>query len=134
LQGPPAPWGAIIELGFVEAEDLVDVALAAHDDGAAVVNVLGGHLEDAAELALEHARVGETASLLRDEGHGVALVEDAELALCGLGVGGVVEDAAVEDGAVDVGNHGPDVPGGVRLRRRRLEVWVAAWILSSQSE
>mmetsp|Transcript_17049 Transcript_17049/g.51788 ORF Transcript_17049/g.51788 Transcript_17049/m.51788 type:complete len:293 (-) Transcript_17049:329-1207(-) len=99
----------------VEGEDFVDVALAAHDDGAAVVDVFGHDFHDAAELALEHAGVGDAAGLLDDQGQRKAFVEDAQLALGGLFIRRIIEDAAVEDRAVYVRDHGPDVAGRVGL-------------------
>src|SRR5215510_13730380 len=56
------------------------------------------------------------ARLLREHAHGRYLVEEAELGL-GLGgiahVGGIHEDAAVEQGAVHVRHHGPGIAQGV---------------------
>ena len=52
---------------------------------------------------------------LDEEGHGEALVKEAELAGPVKEIGGVHEDAAVQQSAVDVGNHGADVPQRVPL-------------------
>ena len=41
----------------VEAEDFVGVARAAHDDGAAVMDVLGDDVQNAAHLAHNHFTV-----------------------------------------------------------------------------
>ena len=78
-----------------------------------------------------HSRVdGLTASVLEDHGHGCTLIQNTELALGALGVGGVGEDTAVEEGSVGVCNHGTDVTGTVRLLAlagvlQRVEVSVA---------
>ena len=77
----------------------------------------GGHLEDA-PLAGERL----TASLLNDERDGSALVQQAELAVDRLGVGGVAEDAAVENRAVHVGHHRANVAKAVGLARVVLKV------------
>ena len=47
--------------------------------------------------------------LLHDERGGVAFVEEAQFAVWGEGVVGVKEDAAVHQGAVEVGDEGADV-------------------------
>merc|ERR1719181_1845067 len=66
--------------------------------------------------------------LLDEEGHRRGLVEQPELAVLVLGVGGVAEDAAVEERAVDVADHGADVAARVlrlglaRARAEALEV------------
>ena len=52
---------------------------------------------------------GGAAGLLDDEGEGVRLVEQAQLAAGGLAVGGIEEDAALEQVAVEVGDQGADV-------------------------
>mmetsp|Transcript_378 Transcript_378/g.1138 ORF Transcript_378/g.1138 Transcript_378/m.1138 type:complete len:265 (-) Transcript_378:282-1076(-) len=107
----PASRRAVLLL--VKLDDLVHVAAAAHDDRAAVMDVLRHDLQDASDFALEQASVGNAARLLCDERHGEALVEHPELALGRLLVRGVEEDAAVEQGPVHVRDHGAHVAGSV---------------------
>lgn len=54
-------------------------------------------------------------TVFEHHGHGRTLVQDAQLALGALLVGGVGEDAAVEQGPVGVGDHAADVAGAVGL-------------------
>lgn len=53
--------------------------------------------------------------MLEDEGHGGALVQNTELALGALLVGGVGEDTSVQKCSVGIGNHGTNVTRAVRL-------------------
>lgn len=62
-----------------------------------------------------HSTLYSGHTILENHGHGGALVEDAELALGALLVGGVGKDASVEEGAVGVGDHGANVAGRVGL-------------------
>mmetsp|Transcript_70654 Transcript_70654/g.160470 ORF Transcript_70654/g.160470 Transcript_70654/m.160470 type:complete len:276 (+) Transcript_70654:40-867(+) len=97
-------------LALVERQHLAHVTLASHDDGAPVMDVLGHHIEDAPDLAEVEASRGDAAGLLRDHCHGEALVEDAQLAFLGLLVCRVEEDAAIEQCAVHIGDHGANIP------------------------
>ena len=67
-------------------------------------------------------------TLLEDHGHRTTLVQNTQLALGSLLVGGVGEDAAVQQGPVGVGHHGADVPRAVGLALlgvlQRVEVGV----------
>ena len=54
-------------------------------------------------------------TLLEDHGHGTTLVQDTQLALGSLLVGGVGEDATVQQCPVCICNHGSNVTRGVRL-------------------
>lgn len=54
-------------------------------------------------------------TLLEDHGHRTTLVQNTQLALGSLLVGGVGEDAAVQQCPVRICNHGSDVTCGVRL-------------------
>ena len=49
-------------------------------------------------------------SLLHDEGSGVALIEEPQLALGAHGIGGVQEQPTVHQGAVEVGYERSNVP------------------------
>ena len=102
----------------VESQHFRSVALAAHDDGAAVVDVLRDHVEDALHRTAEHTRARHTASLFDDHGHGQALVEQAQLSFRGLLVRRVQKDASVEDRPVHIRDHGTDIASGVRLALR----------------
>mmetsp|Transcript_34102 Transcript_34102/g.88158 ORF Transcript_34102/g.88158 Transcript_34102/m.88158 type:complete len:437 (-) Transcript_34102:64-1374(-) len=102
-----------LALLLVQLQQCLHVALAAHDDGAAVVDVLGHDVLDAADLAQEHASGGHASCLLSDHSHGEALVQHAKLALCVFLVRRVNEDATVQQGAVHIGDHGADIAGGV---------------------
>lgn len=54
-------------------------------------------------------------TILEDESHGRTLVEDTELALGALLVGGVSKDTSVQKSSVSISNHGTDVTRAVRL-------------------
>lgn len=64
-------------------------------------------------LALVHAGRRDTPGLFNNHGHGNAFVQETEFALFGFGVGGVQVDTTVENGTVDIGDHGADVTRGV---------------------
>mmetsp|Transcript_76861 Transcript_76861/g.207275 ORF Transcript_76861/g.207275 Transcript_76861/m.207275 type:complete len:200 (+) Transcript_76861:487-1086(+) len=100
-------------LVFVHRQQCLHVALAAHDDGAAVVDVLGDDILDAADLAQKHASGGHASCLLSDHSHGETLVQHAKLALGILLVRRVNEDATVQQGAVHIGDHGADISGSI---------------------
>mmetsp|Transcript_36611 Transcript_36611/g.78109 ORF Transcript_36611/g.78109 Transcript_36611/m.78109 type:complete len:360 (+) Transcript_36611:284-1363(+) len=106
---------------LVATEDRLDVALGAEDYGAAVVDAGGDEVEHALHAAVEHAGRGDAARRLHDEGHREALVQHAQLASRALLVGGVYEDAAVEDGAMHVGDHRSDVARGVLVALEPLD-------------
>lgn len=93
----------------------LNVTLTAHDNGALTVDGIRNNVKDSLDLALEHTCGGNSAGLLGNHGHGNALVQTAKLALGGLIVGRVEENASVEEGAVDIGNHRTDVAGRVGL-------------------
>merc|ERR1711972_1252086 len=98
------PRAQTLLLALVQRQYLLHVTLASHDDWAAVVDVLWLHLQDAPNPPQEHAGRRHAPRLLGDHGHGVALIQHAQLALFGLLVCRVQEDAAVEQSAVHVGN------------------------------
>ena len=54
-------------------------------------------------------------TLFKDHGHGSTLVENTQLALGRLLVGGVGKDTAVEKSSVGIGNHATDISRTVRL-------------------
>lgn len=56
-----------------------------------------------------------TAGVLHDHGHGGAFVQNPEFALWRLLVGWIGKDATVQKRAVGVGNHGTNVPCGIRF-------------------
>mmetsp|Transcript_70650 Transcript_70650/g.160453 ORF Transcript_70650/g.160453 Transcript_70650/m.160453 type:complete len:306 (+) Transcript_70650:159-1076(+) len=88
---------------------LIDVLRRAKNDRDSLVNV---HRWD-----VHHAAVASDSlatSLLQDEGHGGALVEETQLAVLVLRVCWVREDAAVEQRAVHVADHGSNVAERVR--------------------
>jgi hypothetical protein len=66
------------------------------------------------------ASVGLSAGLLGEHGHGTGLVQEPELSVLVLLVGGVEEDAAVEQSAMHVTNHGANVTKGILLARLSL--------------
>jgi hypothetical protein len=63
---------------------------------------------------------GAKANLFGEEGHYVAFVKKAQLSVFGLLVVGVSKNTAVQQRAVDVGNHTSDVASAVWL----LVAWV----------
>lgn len=58
---------------------------------------------------------GASTRLLENEGHREALVQDSKLAVFGLGIAGVSEDAPIKKGAMYVCHHRSDVAGRVGL-------------------
>lgn len=94
----------------IKVLQFLHLVLAAEEDAGAFVDVLWHEVEDAL-LAVG----GEPAGLFDNHGHGKTLVQNPELALFRLGVGGVGKDTAVEEGAVDVCHHGADVARTVGL-------------------
>ena len=104
-------FSALFLVLVVHVHDLLDLITRAEEDTAAVVDVLGDDGEETVHLRVD----GATAGILEDHSHGSALVQNAQFALGALGVGWVGEDAAVEQGAVGVGDHAADVAGGVGL-------------------
>ncbi len=56
---------------------------------------------------------GLAAGLLHQKRHGVALIEQAQLAVRGVGAGRIDVDAALEQVAMKIGNQGTDIAGGV---------------------
>mmetsp|Transcript_6423 Transcript_6423/g.18943 ORF Transcript_6423/g.18943 Transcript_6423/m.18943 type:complete len:334 (-) Transcript_6423:12-1013(-) len=79
------------------------------------MDLIGDQVNDILDLALEHSGGGNASGLFDDHGHRNSFVEQTELSLWRFLVGGVEVDASVQDGSVDVGDHGSDVAGGVRL-------------------
>mmetsp|Transcript_17531 Transcript_17531/g.44460 ORF Transcript_17531/g.44460 Transcript_17531/m.44460 type:complete len:311 (+) Transcript_17531:201-1133(+) len=88
--------GVLVEL----FEEHVNVASAADKDRRTLVNGIRHDVQDALK-----ARGALAASLLHDHRHGVGLVEQAKFAVLALLVSRVQEDAAVEQGAVQIGHH-----------------------------
>lgn len=93
---------------LVESSQILDVLFAAQKDGTTLVDAGGLDVEDSA-----CAGDGEAAGLFCEHGHGKGFVEDAEFAVFALLVVGVAKDAAVEEGAVDVCDHGTAGVSGV---------------------
>src|SRR5690606_20596336 len=87
---------------------LLHHAATADVEGRALVQLGGLQIEDAGA-----AIGGQAARLLHQEGQGVGLVEQTELALGGLARAGVEVDAALEQVAVEVGHQTADVSGAV---------------------
>merc|ERR1712226_1169273 len=89
-------WPRKISALLVGTDHCVDITLAAHDDWASVVNVFWHHLQNAPQLALEHASGCDATCLLGDHSHGEALVQHAELALGGLLVSWIQENTTIQ--------------------------------------
>mmetsp|Transcript_10958 Transcript_10958/g.32462 ORF Transcript_10958/g.32462 Transcript_10958/m.32462 type:complete len:448 (+) Transcript_10958:187-1530(+) len=104
----PGATGSLAHLS-VALEHHLDVALNAEDNWAALVDARGLKLHHALHLPIEEAGGGNPPGCLDEHRHGKALVENTELALGRLGVGGVEEDASVEERTVHVANHGAHV-------------------------
>mmetsp|Transcript_122757 Transcript_122757/g.343629 ORF Transcript_122757/g.343629 Transcript_122757/m.343629 type:complete len:382 (-) Transcript_122757:80-1225(-) len=107
---------------LIELQDLADVPLATHYDRTTVMDVLRHHLEDAAELPHVHTGARGATRLLGDERHREALVEHPKLAFGRLLVRRVQEDAAVQQRAVHVRDHGAHVPRRVAVVFASLDV------------
>ena len=96
---------------LVHVNDLLDLVFRAQVDTAAVVDVLGHGFEKTFCLGVD----GQTACVLEQHGHGSTLVQDTELALGALGVGGVGKETTVEKGTVCIGDHATNVTSAVWL-------------------
>mmetsp|Transcript_5490 Transcript_5490/g.21653 ORF Transcript_5490/g.21653 Transcript_5490/m.21653 type:complete len:407 (+) Transcript_5490:72-1292(+) len=102
-------------LGLEEVLDDGHLLLGAREERHALVHLLGHDLQHAA-LAVR----ARATSLLSDEGHGRALVQQPQLAVGVLGVARVAVHAAVEHGAVEVAHERADVARRVGLGARAL--------------
>merc|ERR1711907_172154 len=97
---------------LVELDYLLDVALAAKEDWAALVQLTRYEFEDA--LAAIHCH---PAGGFDEVGHGEALVQQTQLAALVFLVSRVEENATIQQRAVNVGDHGADVARRVCLVR-----------------
>merc|ERR1719469_847414 len=110
-----------LSLLLIQRKHGIDVTSSAHNDGTAIMNVLGNDLHDASDFALEHTRGGDTTGLLRDHSHREALVEHAQLAFGRLLVRRVQEDASVQERTMYVRNHGSDIARCISIILARLD-------------
>mmetsp|Transcript_4906 Transcript_4906/g.13697 ORF Transcript_4906/g.13697 Transcript_4906/m.13697 type:complete len:401 (+) Transcript_4906:60-1262(+) len=107
-----------------EALNVFDLLLGADEQGHALVDLLGGDLHHTLGASGAHA-----SSLLHDEAHGSALVQQPKLAVGVLGVAGVSVQASVQHGAVEVAHKGADVAGRVGLASPQVRVLQAVHVL-----
>jgi hypothetical protein len=87
-------------------DNLTHFIIASQPNRPSLMDTLGNLFQYPA-LAIE----SESTSLLDEFGHGEAFVKETEFAAGGFFVGGVGENAAVQEGTMDVCDHGTDVPG-----------------------
>eukprot|EP00964_Phaeocystis_antarctica_P071138 scaffold43356_cov54-Phaeocystis_antarctica.AAC.1 len=108
---------AVFSLLLVVGPHLGHVVRGAEEDGHALVHAAAGRVVRGVDVqdALALAAHRRAARRLDDEGHRRRLVQQAQLAVRVLGVAGVGEDAAVQQRAVHVADHGADVARGVLL-------------------
>lgn len=118
-----------LRLGVVVGFKVLNILLGSEEDGRTSVNGLG--------LDIQHSLATSrctTTSLLDQERHGEALVQNAELSVLGLAVGWVAENASVKHCTVDIGDHRTDIASrvggllGVRGELERVEVFCAGTI------
>mmetsp|Transcript_41543 Transcript_41543/g.132157 ORF Transcript_41543/g.132157 Transcript_41543/m.132157 type:complete len:226 (-) Transcript_41543:909-1586(-) len=113
-QAPLAPQQQVrVAATVIVAIAFVDILRRAQDDRNPLVHVCWWHVHDTAV-----ASDGLATGLLHQKGHGRGLIEKAKLAvwmLLGCRVG---EEAAVEECAVHVTHHGPQVPLRITPRSR----------------
>lgn len=107
-------WAANISNGcsrlrFVVCLNVFDVLLASQEDGRTRVNGLWLNIQH----SLATSR-GTTTSLLDQEGHGEAFVENTKLSVLGLAISRVTEDTSIEHSTMDIGYHRSNVTGRVR--------------------
>mmetsp|Transcript_2190 Transcript_2190/g.5570 ORF Transcript_2190/g.5570 Transcript_2190/m.5570 type:complete len:288 (-) Transcript_2190:489-1352(-) len=117
----PAERCRLVLLG--EGLEVLDLLLGADEQRHALVNRLGHHVQ--------HARLAggaRAARLLRQERHGRALVQQAQLAVGVLGVAGVAVDASVQQRAVEVAHQRADVARAVGLAAPLLGVLQAVHV------
>ncbi len=90
---------------------LLHLLFTPHKDTTPIMNLLRFHLQHPLHLTIHR----HSARILHHHRHRRTLVQNPQLALRTLLVGRVCEDAAVEEGAVRVSDHGADVAGAVGL-------------------
>lgn len=83
---------------------------------------LGLDLQGADHGAVHADGDASATGLLHKEGHGVHLVEKAKLAVGALLISRVHEDASIDEGAVDIGDHRADIPCRVWLGELELDM------------
>lgn len=112
-----------LRLGVVEGFKVLNILLGSEEDGRPRMNGLGLDIQHSLATSRRTAT-----SLLNQERHREAFVQDAELSVLGLAVGGVAEDASVEHCAVNISNHRTDITSrvgrllGIRGELERVEV------------
>lgn len=120
---------AILRLSIVISLKILNILLGTEENRRASVDGFGVDIQHSLATSC-----GTTASLLDQEGHGEALVEDTELSVLGLAVGRVAEDASIEHCAVDISHHRSDITSrvgrllGVSRELERMEVLCASAI------
>lgn len=91
-------------------------------DGDVLLNIIWGSqdhrdpLMDALGLDVQHIHAscgGHSSSLLSDEGHGVALIQESELSFGTLHIGRVEENASINNGPMNICYHGAHVAGTI---------------------
>lgn len=93
---------------------LLNLLGTAHENPTPVVDMLGLDLEHPLHFTVH----GFSTRILHDHRHGRTFIQNPQLALRGLLVGRVREDAAIQQRAVRVSDHAPDVPCRVGLATR----------------
>lgn len=93
---------------LVKALQILDVLARPEEDGQPLMDPRRLDVQDPLR-----PRGRAPSGLFAEEGHGEGLVQDPELSVLRLGITGVTKDSSVQQGSVDVGNHGSDVSGRV---------------------
>lgn len=101
-------------LGELVVDDL-NVTFSPHDDRTLGMDFIGHKVQNALDLAFEHTGGGDSSGLFDDHSHRNSFVQQSKLSLGGLDVGRVQVDSSVQNGTVDVGNHGSDISCCVRV-------------------
>ena len=93
-----------ISVGF---DNLFNVILGSHDDRDTLMDIVRCNAHD---TFLSSG--GNTSSLFHDEGHRGSLVQQSKLSVDILGISRVSKNSSVQQGAVDISNHGSNISAG----------------------
>mmetsp|Transcript_2900 Transcript_2900/g.5530 ORF Transcript_2900/g.5530 Transcript_2900/m.5530 type:complete len:407 (+) Transcript_2900:52-1272(+) len=91
------------------SRNLIDIVRRSNEDGATLVDLFRHKVQN----TLSRSSDRFTTRLLKDEGHGGSFVQKTELSVRVLGIPRVGEDSSVQQGTVNIADHGTDVTRAV---------------------
>lgn len=126
----------------------MDIVSGAQEDGTSLVNTSGLDIKDSLGTGCSHAaslcvlkkgsdghcssRCISLTYLFGQKGHGEGFVKNAQLSILALLVRGVAKDTSVQQRSVNIGDHRPDVSGGVGFGTFALGMLDAVQILENR--